>query len=507
MIRQSLSVVGAALGRLPMYRVASLALGALVVVSFALSFAGVLYYTPAELAALLGISVLGTVLVSRLAALVWRAETHDESSLITGLLLFFILKPGVEPLDLAAAVLGAAVAGLSKFLLAWRGRHLFNPAALGAFVVSASGVGAGYWWIGSSDLVWFVVPIAAIVVIRLGQVLLASLAAAAGLAVYTLSAVSWGSTAPQALQTGIASTALVFFAAFMVTEPLTLPPRRGQRIAVALVTGALFAAPIPLGALFMSPQLALLIGNALGFVLARRRGIRLALREARRGRDGTVELRFAAQRPLRYRAGQAIELHVPGVSPFAPRGQRRVFSLVSAPSDSREVRVAFRLPARPSAAKRALAELPVGAEVRATGVWGDFAPPRDARRGVVMVAGGIGLTPFLSWLREARSEGGERDAVLVLAASAPDANPFREELAELPARVILAGGENAPASLGPREEWAGPGRITGERIAELVPDLAQRDAFVSGPPRFVAELRGGLRRRSRRVRTDAFAGY
>nr|WP_243752195.1 hypothetical protein [Leucobacter weissii] len=124
-----------------------------------------------------------------------------------------------------------------------------------------------------------------------------------------------------------------------------------------------------------------------------------------------------------------------------------------------------------------------------------------------MVAGGIGLTPFLSWLREARSEGGERDAVLVLAASAPDANPFREELAELPARVILAGGENAPASLGPREEWAGPGRITGERIAELVPDLAQRDAFVSGPPRFVAELRGGLRRRSRRVRTDAFAGY
>ncbi|HMR47693.1 MAG TPA: hypothetical protein PKE40_00490 [Arachnia sp.] len=495
----------AAIGRAPMYRVVLCALAVLAGASFVASAVGWLYYSPAELAALLGVVVVVTVGASRLAARLWRAESHDESSLITALLLFFILKPGLEAGDLIAAAVGAAVAGLSKFVLAWRGRHLFNPAAAGAFVVTATGIGASYWWIGSSVLVWAVVPVAAVVVIRLRQALLALVAVLAGLVVYMVSAITWGSGALEALQMAVASTALIFFAAFMVTEPLTLPPRRWQRMMVAVVTGALFAAPIPLGVLSMSPQLALLVGNVIGFAFGQRRAIRLTLRETRRSADGTVEMTFDAAAPIRFRAGQAIELHVPGVGLGSRGGSRRVFSLVSAPSDGREVRVAFVLPEHPSAAKRRLVSMKPGDQIRATGVAGDFIPPSDDQP-VVMLAAGIGVTPFISWLREAHTQGGHQDAVLVWAVRDPESAHFRDELAELGARVILVS-RTAPSHLYPQETWAGPIRLDGERVADILPDLPERDAYISGTPRFVSRLRRGLRSCAHGVHTDAFAGY
>lgn len=488
-----------------MYRVVLCALAVLAGASFIASAVGWLYYSPAELAALLGVVLVVTVGASRLAARVWRAESHDESSLITALLLFFILKPGLEVGDLIAAVVGAAVAGLSKFVIAWRGRHLFNPAAVGAFVVTATGIGASYWWIGSSVLVWAVIPVAAVVVIRLRQALLASVATLAGLAVYMVSAITWGSGALEALQMAVASTALIFFAAFMVTEPLTLPPRRWQRMMVAVVVGGLFAAPIPLGVLSMSPQLALLVGNVIGFAFGQRRAIRLILRETRRSADGTVEMIFDAATPIRFRAGQAIELHVPGVGLGSRGGSRRVFSLVSAPSDGREVRVAFVLPEQPSAAKRQLVGMKPGDTIRATGIAGDFIPPSNDQP-VVMLAAGIGVTPFISWLREAHAEGRHQDAVLVWAVRNPESAHFRNELAELGARVILVS-RTAPSHLHPQETWAGPIRLDGHRIADMLPDLSQRDAYLSGTPRFVTGLRRGLRSHAHSVHIDAFTGY
>ncbi|MFT3944607.1 MAG: hypothetical protein QM705_12415 [Ancrocorticia sp.] len=495
----------AAIGRAPMYHVVLCALAVLAGASFVASVAGWLYYSPAELAAPLAVVLVVTLGVSRLAARIWRAETHDASSLITALLLFFILKPGLEAGDLIAAVIGASAAALSKFVIAWRGRHLLNPAAFGAFVVTVSGVGASYWWIGSSLLVWVVVPVAAVVVIRLRQTLVASVVVLAGIAVYMVSAMTWGSGALEALQMGVASTALVFFAAFMVTEPLTLPPRRWQRLVVAVVTGVLFAAPISLGVFSMSPQLALLVGNLIGFAFGQRRAVSLTLAETRRSADGTVELEFEAAAPISFQAGQAIELHVPGVGLGNLGGSRRVFSLVSAPSDGSQVRVAFMLPEHPSAAKQQLVSMKPGDKLQATGVAGDFTRPSNDQP-VLMLAAGIGVTPFISWLREARSRGHQQQAVLVWAVRDPEAAHFRHELGDLGAQVVLVS-RDEPSHLNSHESWAGPERLNSERVATLLPDLGQRNVYISGGPQFVADFRRGLKSHARRIQTDAFAGY
>ena len=59
--------VWAAIGRVPMYRIVLYALAVLVGASFVASAAGWLYYSPAELAALLGVVLVVTLGVSRLA--------------------------------------------------------------------------------------------------------------------------------------------------------------------------------------------------------------------------------------------------------------------------------------------------------------------------------------------------------------------------------------------------------------------------------------------------------
>jgi ferredoxin-NADP reductase len=56
--------------------------------------------------------------------------------------------------------------------------------------------------------------------------------------------------------------------------------------------------------------------------------------------------------------------------------------------------------------------------------------------------------------------------------------------------------------------YGGEGRVTPERIAELVPDAASRRAYISGPPALVATLRASLRGQGvKRVHADYFSGY
>jgi NAD(P)H-flavin reductase len=67
---------------------------------------------------------------------------------------------------------------------------------------------------------------------------------------------------------------------------------------------------------------------------------------------------------------------------------------------------------------------------------------------------------------------------------------------------------NEPEHLPAGWTWAGSGRLSGEVLAEHVPDLASRRAFVSGAPSLVADMRDALRERGvKRVSADYFSGY
>lgn len=522
-----LGSLDARLGRLPMYRLVTLAL--LVLAAWALVLIGtdrllVGFTTVPDavlgLLVLVGVAVASNVAVGRLVG----ARPHHESALITGLLLWFVLLPPAQTSELAWFALTALLATASKYVLAVRGRHVVNPAAAGLVLVltlqhvlePASGVANG-WWVANEAMTWPVVVLGLLVLVRTRKVGMAAAFAALATALVVAGMVNVGSAVGDAVSFALVSSPALFLAAFMLSEPLTLPPRRGQQYAAAAVAALVYAwpnlvtlfvvDPAPLWFYGLSSELALVASGLVGFALGQRGGVRLRLTSKRRVAGDTWELAFAPRRPLRFAPGQYVELALPHRRADL-RGVRRTFSIASPTGpDGRghEVAVALRVPEPCSSYKRALLDLEPGAELRATGVGGDFL--LRGERPVVLVAGGIGITPFVSQLRSEGPRGlAGRDAVLVYGVPDADEVAFRDELVATGVPVVLVA-PSAPADL--PEGWrhvAAP-FVSADVVAAAVPDLGGRVALVSGPPAMVASLRGGLRGRAATVRTDAFAGY
>ncbi|MCC3277647.1 oxidoreductase [Arthrobacter sp. zg-Y40] len=501
------------LGRWTMYRLTVWLLLACVAWSFVLSFAGVLFYTPAELGATLLTAVASTLVTSRVAGLLLRTRPLTDSSLITGLLLYFLFWPGTGGAELGTVALAGAAATASKYVLAVRRRHIFNPAAAGAFVVALTGLGGAAWWVATPWMLVAVLPASLLVLYRNRLLPMAGVFALTAVVVLVFRFMANGESAADALVTVAGSYPLVFLAGFMLTEPLTLPPLRAQRLAEGVVVGVLFAVPLSLGPVAMSPELALLVGNALAFVLGQRGAVRLRLQATRELTPTAREVVFVPSRPVRFRAGQYLELAVPHFEPDS-RGSRRIFSITTAPDKPGTVAVGLRVAAEAgSSFKTALMKMRPGAEVTATAVAGDFLLPRDPAKPVLMIASGIGITPFISQLRAVRGEGHggtaraqtARDIVLVYAASDAAELAYADELRDFGIRVLVC----TPADPEiPEWTWLGAGLPDAAVLRQEVPDIASRAVYVSGSPRAVAAARKAVRSAGgRRIRTDPFLGY
>jgi enediyne biosynthesis protein E5 len=166
---------------------------------------------------------------SRLARLP-RADCR--SALISGLSLCLLLRTNLPALAVAAAVV--AIGG--KFLLRWRGKHLFNPTNLGlvAVMLASDGrvwVSPGQW--GSVAFFGFlIVCLGGLVVMRAARsdVTVAFLASYLGLVIGRALWLGDPLAIPlHRLQNG----ALLIFAFFMVSDPKTTPDSRAGRIAFA----------------------------------------------------------------------------------------------------------------------------------------------------------------------------------------------------------------------------------------------------------------------------------
>jgi ferredoxin-NADP reductase len=492
-------------GRVTMYRLVLLALMAVAALALVLSLVGQLAFPVTDLLATGAVAVAASFATSWLFALLFRVTPHPESSLITGFLLFFLFYPSTAAPDLLSVALAATVASASKYLLALRSRHVFNPAAIGAFVVSVLGLNAAVWWVATGVLLPLTALGALLVLYRSRRLPVGLTFVAIAAAIVIVRLVSSGTGFGDALASTFTSFPLVFLAGFMLSEPLTLPPRRWQQLTVAAVVAVLFAVPFQLGPVFSSPELALLAGNVVAFVFGQRRGIRLTYLGKRQLTPSSWELAFRPTSPVRFRAGQYLELTVPHRADF--RGSRRIFSISSPPTKDAPLTVALSVPEKPSSFKRAFLALDEGAAVRATGIGGDFVLPRDPATPVVLVAGGIGITPFASQLAHDHEVGHDRDAVVVYAVRDNDELGYADLLEKSRVRVVLVS-PSRPTKLPQNWTWAGSGRITPDLLRSAVPDLAARRAFVSGPPGLVADMRAALKRMGvKKVTADYFSGY
>lgn len=496
-----------ALGRFTMYRLVLWVLAVLAGYSLLLDVLGWLTFGLPEMIAHLALCLGLTYASNRALAAMFGVQPHSESSLITGLLLYFLFWPtqfsaGLQYLDLAGVALACVLASASKYALAWRGRHIFNPAAAGAFITGLTGLNIATWWAATPAMLLLVLPGVLLVLYRVRKLLMASVFTVVAVSIVSVELLRAGMGAGEALWQSIAQRPVLFFVGFMLTEPLTLPPRRWQQLALAAVVGLLFAIPYNLGFVANSPELALLVGNALAFAAGQRGRVLLRFRGSRPLTPTTTEFSFQPERPLRFTPGQYIELNLPqGKSDR--KGRRRVFSLTS-PPDSPELTLGVGTAEPLSTAKRSLLALEPGEELTATTVGGDFVLPRSPEAPVLLIAAGIGITPYLSQLSGGAA--GDRDVVLLYLARTAAELAYAAELERTGARVIarLADGSAPPAFM----QDAGAVRIDGTTLKDLVPDIAGRVVYVSGSPASVRSLRAAARRAgARRIHVDSFSGY
>jgi len=144
---------------------------------------------------------------------------------------------------------------------------------------------------------------------------------------------------------------------------------------------------------------------------------------------------------------------------------------------------------------RGLRELPVGTRAVTEGPFGVFTS--DARRceKTLLIAGGIGITPIRALLEEL-----DGDTVVLYRVIEPEDALFADELRQLRARVEIVAGDHA--------DEQGRNLLSPEHLRELVPDIAERDVFVSGPPGMVNAIENNGRRAGvprRQVHSERFA--
>ncbi|MDT0438425.1 MULTISPECIES: ferric reductase-like transmembrane domain-containing protein [Streptomyces] len=156
--------------------------------------------------------------------------------------------------------------------------------------------------------------------------------------------------------------------------------------------------------------------------------------------------------------------------------QANPFSLSAAP-DGERLRLTVK---RAGAGSAALRHVKVGTRVFAEGPYGAFTALHRTRPESVLIAGGVGVTPIRALLEELSGHAvviyrvaADRDAVLY--------GELRELAAAKGAELHLVTGPVAPDLLAPRE------------LARMVPDIADRDVFLCGPPPMMASVLRNLR--------------
>jgi predicted ferric reductase len=221
--------------------------------------------------------------------------------------------------------------------------------------------------------------------------------------------------------------------------------------------------------------------SVLGNLLVRRRRYRVAAVN-RLDEFVTEVVMEPRERPLAFTPGQFlfVNFREPFSEQFPPflRNQFHPFSITSAPGEP-ELRITVKAVGDYT---RALRMLEPGAEAVVEGPYGSFSSGEVPNRRQIWIAGGIGVTPFLSLARSLNGDARDVDFYYCVE-QAPEAH-FLDEL-----RAIAREREDFRIVLVPRET---DGFLTAERIAREHEDLGSADVLVCGPPAMIDSLRSQL---------------
>src|SRR6266542_1516571 len=212
---------------------------------------------------------------------------------------------------------------------------------------------------------------------------------------------------------------------------------------------------------------------------------------------------FRPQQPLDFVAGQFTELYLPHAEPD-DRGQKRWFTISSAPGGALFSITSKLAAEQPSSFKRALCALEPGAKIQFTDPMGDFVLPKDARLPLIFIAGGIGITPMHSMIKYLADRHQQRDIQLIYDVHSPEELLFTDLFDSY-------GLQFTPVVTTADASWSGDiGKINITRLQRMADEAPTALIYMSGPEQLVELLTAELQKSgvaSHRLIADFFHGY
>ncbi len=490
-----------------MYRLMVYFLTILILVSSMLSYFSIMPYIWWHI---LGGAILFVVLcygINIFLSRLFKAEINPESSIITGLILALIVGPvSIFKFDSVLLLISISfLAMASKYLIAYKGQHIFNPAAFAVFI-GAVLIGSGAsWWIGSMYLFPIILFGGILILSKLERYSLVG----SFLFFYLVALFLYGVTLAS-VQSLLLYSPLLFFAFVMLVEPRTTPKSKTKIILFgAFVAVCVILVQEYFSSVSYSFELSLLLGNLVFYFLSVEQKFSLKFIKKEEIAHNIWHFIFEQNKKLTYSPGQFLEFSVVHNSPDS-RGTRRYFTLVSSP-DEQYLSFATKITETSSSFKKALLLLTEGQRVSASGLEGDFILPLDEKRPLVFIAGGIGITPFRSIIKSLIDQKHSRNIMLIYSVRSPEEIAFKEIFDKAKndgwLKVIYAVGDKSV--LVPLfQEKAGV--VDEKMIKENVEDLNKSLFYVSGPPPMVNSIGHFLTNLgvpSLNIKRDFFPGY
>lgn len=478
--------------RLLVYGLGGLAFGSIIFAAF-----GLIVMDPLKMVASLVILATSVFVTEYILSKIWRRPMNMESWLITTFILFFILQPVREGWSVFVFGTVGIIASASKFLIAWKGKHIFNPAAFAAAVLSLTGIWPVTWWVGSTALAWLTIPLGFAVIRKLHHEMFASVFVVVAVLVQVAQFISTGQSFGTLWHAVIASP-IIFLASIMLTEPATMPARYSQQLIFSGLVAFLYMTAWQVGPLVVYPEVALLIGNIYAFIVSPKVFIPLYLRRIEQMAPNVWNYAFQPETPFTYRAGQYMEWTLPGVA-FDSRGNRRMFTLASSPTEQ-EVKLGVKFYEPSSAYKLRLRNMQENDVMYVSQLTGKFTLPRNKDRKLAFIAGGIGVTPFRSMIRYILDTQEPRDVALIYTVANEQEAVYQDVLNEAIQHGIAV---HVMVTTGTQH-------LDAQSISQLIPDYNQRMFYISGSNGMVEATKGhlktlGVGRFS--IKTDHFSGY
>ena len=225
--------------------------------------------------------------------------------------------------------------------------------------------------------------------------------------------------------------------------------------------------------------------------------------------EGTMAFHFEKPPGFDFKPGQSSDLTLVDPPETDSEGNVRTFSIASAPFEDQ---LMFATRMRDTAFKRSLKRVPLGTQVKMETALGSFTLHKNSAKPAVFLAGGIGITPFFSIVKQADHDRLPHKLYLFYSNRRPEDAPFLEILEMLgesnPSFRLVATMTEMPRS---KKKWDGEtGFVNKAMLCRYLSDLQGPIYYIAGPPAMVIDLRRMLVTSSideDDIRSEEFAGY